>query len=335
MNSLNELVYLCKLIGSHFDLSQAGGGNISIKKDDTLFIKASGLILSEVENDYGITPLSLKDGQGFTSNLLNIDEASYGKELEGITPKGYLRPSMETPLHLLLKKKYIIHCHPTSVLALCSSLEGKSQLSSNFPKAQWIAYCSPGLKLAQFFKQSVDLDKNIYFMQNHGLIIAHDSIDEAIHLLKQTATKCHQICKQPFNPDIFSILEFIHKKLSMSTSLLQSNDHTVKTNDLSDYAPVCPDDVVYLGHKILLISDDLEREIKDFVQNNSFLPKVIRLKETTYILASNLKKCRLIEEQLRANIIARSSYHCDLTIDQNEVEFLSNWEAEKYREKGK
>ena len=335
MNSLNELVYLCKLVGSHFDLSQAGGGNISIKEGNNLYIKASGLILSEVETDYGITPLSLKDGHDFTSNLLNIDEGSYGKELERIIPKGYLRPSMESPLHLLLKKKYIIHCHPTSVLALCSSLEGKSQLSSNFPKAQWIPYCSPGLKLAQFFKQSVDLDKNIYFMQNHGLIIAHDSIEEAIHLLKQTATKCHQICNKPFNPDIFRILEFIHKKLSISTSLLQSNDHTVKTNDLSDYAPICPDDVVYLGHRILSISDDLQREIKEFHEHNSVLPKVIRHKQTTYIFSSNLKKCRLIEEQLRANIIARSSYHCDLTIEKNEVDFLSNWEAEKYRAKGK
>ena len=199
MSSLNELVYLCKLIGSDFELSQAGGGNISIKFGGNIFIKSSGLILSEVEEHYGITPIPLKQGLAFTSKLDLIDEASYGKELEAIATPDSLRPSMETPLHLLLKQKYIIHCHPLSVLALCSSTTGEIELRDNFPSAVWVPYSSPGLKLARHFKESVDLTQNIYFMQNHGLIIAHDSKDEAIDLLTKTIEKCTMICGDESN----------------------------------------------------------------------------------------------------------------------------------------
>ncbi len=335
MTLLNELVYLCKLIGSDFEMSQAGGGNISIKSSDDLFIKSSGLILSEVEENFGMTPIPLKEGQDFTNKLNHIDEVSYGKELEAIAKPGSLRPSMESPLHILLKKKYIIHCHPIAVLALSSSTSGEAKLKEIFPTAAWVPYSSPGLKLARYFKKSVDLNQNIYFMQNHGLIIAHDSKEAAIELLISTVDKCKKLCGIDSSGEISNILSFIYNQFNITTSLLKTNDKELLENDLTDYFAICPDDVVYMGDKVLIMSKDFKQELKDFFNSTTKLPSVFRFENRTYILASNIKKCRLIEEQLRANILARTYFKCDHKLDQSEVNFLSNWEAEKYRSKGK
>lgn len=335
MNLLNELVYLSKLVGSDFDLNQAGGGNISIKAHDSLLIKSSGLTLSEVEKSYGITTVPLKSGQHFLSKLSLIDEASYGGELESLKSKNELRPSMESPLHLLLKKKYVIHCHPISVLALCCSSEGVNLLQQSIPEAVWVPYATPGLELARFFSKSVDLSKNIYFMQNHGLIIADDNIDSALELLIQTIETCSKLCKVDRSNDTIDILKHLFNSLSLCTSLLKSNDKTLMTNDLREYKVLCPDDVVYMGSQLLFIKDDIKGEIVNFYHQNKFLPRVIKDKESLYIQASSIKKCKLIEEQLRANILVSSMLSCDQELDQKEVHFLSNWEAEKYRAKGK
>ncbi len=335
MNSLNDLVYLCKLVGSQFEMSQAGGGNISVKIEDKLYIKASGLTLSEVEKNYGLTPVSIKKGSIFSSKLKNIDESAYGQELEELTPPKFLRPSMETPLHLLLKKKYVIHCHPISVLALCSSSLGENEVKKNFEQASWIPYCSPGLKLARYLFQSVDLDQNIYFLQNHGLIISHDSKDGAIKLLRETVEKCTAICDIKKSYDTFDILQFIYDKLSISTSLLHSNDITISESELKQYKPICPDDVVYIGKNLLLIQKDYKKELKDYLDINGRLPKVFSYRSNTFIVAASIKKCRLIEDQLRANILARAFKGCNLSLDETEVNFLLNWEAEKHRSKEK
>ncbi|PIQ57406.1 MAG: hypothetical protein COW01_00290 [Bdellovibrionales bacterium CG12_big_fil_rev_8_21_14_0_65_38_15] len=335
MQLLSDIVYLCKLVGSQFEMSQAGGGNISIKHEDKIFIKASGLTLSEVEENYGISVVSTEMGKTFCSKLNQIDESTYGQELEALAPPEYLRPSMETPLHLLLKKKYVIHCHPIAALALCSSSTGQSEIKKNLADATWVPYFSPGLKLARYFSKSIDLDKHIYFMQNHGLIIAHDSKEEALTLLKETVEKCIKLCGVDENDDTFNIQFFINNQLSISTSLLRSNDQTIKDNDLRHFKPICPDDVVYLGKNLLHIEKDYKKELKEYLDLNGRLPKVFRFKNDTFIIAASIKKCRLIEEQFRANILARAYKNCDSSLDETEISFLIDWEAEKYRAKGK
>ena len=51
---LNDFIEISKFAGERFDLVQAGGGNSSVKNDNgTMFIKASGTCLSEVDENYG------------------------------------------------------------------------------------------------------------------------------------------------------------------------------------------------------------------------------------------------------------------------------------------
>ncbi len=44
MNEMNDFIKISKYAGERFDLTQAGGGNSSVKNDDgTMYIKASGV----------------------------------------------------------------------------------------------------------------------------------------------------------------------------------------------------------------------------------------------------------------------------------------------------
>ena len=54
MNEINELVEISKYAGERFDLVQAGGGNSSVKfENGEMIIKASGFLLSDVNEDGG------------------------------------------------------------------------------------------------------------------------------------------------------------------------------------------------------------------------------------------------------------------------------------------
>ena len=57
MDIFSELSWLGKYLGSRLDLVQAGGGNISVKDGNELYIKSSGCILSEV-SDMGMDVLT-------------------------------------------------------------------------------------------------------------------------------------------------------------------------------------------------------------------------------------------------------------------------------------
>ena len=56
-NLLKDLVKISKYFGQRFDLTQAAGGNSSIKLGNQMYIKSSGYSLSEVSLDNGYTLL--------------------------------------------------------------------------------------------------------------------------------------------------------------------------------------------------------------------------------------------------------------------------------------
>ena len=54
MSEINDLVEISKYAGERFDLVQAGGGNSSVKfENGEMIIKASGFLLSDVNEDSG------------------------------------------------------------------------------------------------------------------------------------------------------------------------------------------------------------------------------------------------------------------------------------------
>ena len=73
-DSVNDLVSLCNIYGERFDLTQAGGGNISVKfsfnEDIITIIKASGYCLSDVSQDNGYTIINNKKIKKYVNELI-------------------------------------------------------------------------------------------------------------------------------------------------------------------------------------------------------------------------------------------------------------------------
>ena len=112
---IEEFVEISKYFGQRFDLTQAAGGNSSIKIGKKMYIKSSGYSLSEVSLDNGYTILDNLQLVKFLNNIKNseINQRVEKKSIK-ILRESVLHgpsPSIESYSHTLLKK-YTIHIHP-------------------------------------------------------------------------------------------------------------------------------------------------------------------------------------------------------------------------------
>lgn len=169
--NIHELIFLSKYFGQSILNIQGSGGNISIKQNDLIFIKASGIILGNMCYDTGYC---LADNNKCNYLLFNNKNA-----IKEITILGSNVPSMETYFHSFMKK-YTIHLHFTlSNIYFCSINQDKQDILNNFEyNYKIIDFYNPGIELAsQIYKYYNNLC-NFYFLRNHGVIITADNIND-------------------------------------------------------------------------------------------------------------------------------------------------------------
>ncbi len=168
-------------------LVQGAGGNTSLKRDGTLWIKASGTWLAEA---------------AFRSIFLALDLGKLQKRLRssdvhsavGDDASGGLRPSIETPLHVLMPQSVVLHVHSVNAIAWAVRLDGRSQmrtLLSGLPWA-WVPYRRPGHRLTRAVEEVISgmrSPPSILVLQNHGLLVAGDDCDSAEKLLTEVDSR--------------------------------------------------------------------------------------------------------------------------------------------------
>ena len=329
MKSLDELILLGKVLGSQPDLVQGGGGNVSVKEKDILYIKSSGCILSEINQDRGYSQVSLEKVKNILVQIKDIRNEDFGEALHSALSKPGLRPSMETPFHALISARLVVHIHPVQVLALVSRPNAQVRISNLFPDAIFMEYVSPGKALAMKFIEQTP-DAKLYFLKNHGLIVAGENAKEILGTIENVLMICAQELKQKtIKIPFYQIISCFKEALNTYISVY----HNPAFNNNLNYFPVCPDDVVYIGKQILK-TEKLEPEsLVEFSQKNGHLPRVLFYQGQTFFLGENIISARQVYEQYLGNIQARSYAPDLLPLPDEEVEFLSNWEAEKYRQK--
>ena len=175
MSEIKKFLKLSKSVGEDFNLIQGPGGNTSYKDDSLIFIKKSGSFLSESE-----------DGDIFIGE--NIKELEEFYNLSDNFEKFNSEMSIETPLHIIFKEKYVFHYH--SLLSIIISTKYKLELIKKFcfeNNISWIPYKRPGTDLAKEVLKNISEDKvKIYFLQNHGMLIASNSLSTIDSSIKST-----------------------------------------------------------------------------------------------------------------------------------------------------
>jgi ribulose-5-phosphate 4-epimerase/fuculose-1-phosphate aldolase len=173
----NDLIILGKEISKYCVGME---GNLSMKKKNSIIIKASGSNLKKLTN----------------KDLVKYDLD--GKQLNNFKKKG----SMELPFHIFFLKnfdiKYVTHTHPVNTLKILVSDKiyefanqrlFPDQVVFNGKKSCIVPYNTPGLPLTEMIEKSINefINEEKYFpnlilLQNHGIIVCGNSIDQCIYI---------------------------------------------------------------------------------------------------------------------------------------------------------
>ncbi len=355
MTPLEELIEMSSYAGARFDLVQAGGGNTSVKYDgNKMYIKASGCLLSEVSVHKGHTSVDLDKTLAILSDTDIIGDPDKrtkntraSQELQKAILFNGERPSIETYLHALLSK-YTCHVHAISVNILTSHKNWIEKMKSLDENALCISYETPGIELALEMKTQLKaylstfghLPK-IIFLQNHGLIISSDIYEEIEALMEAIVVKAETISGIDFSryrntTKIADVFNSVFGTLDMAYLSEDQSIHVLlKSIDRAQLRkPFSPDGYVFCGYTLLEIDTIVPAYFKTYHDRYSEAPKLILYKDLLYIMAADLKKAKMIEDVFKNNLLIIVSLNKDLKyLEDEEIRYLGNWEAEEYRQK--
>jgi rhamnose utilization protein RhaD (predicted bifunctional aldolase and dehydrogenase) len=356
MSELDLFVKLSKFAGERFDLTQAGGGNSSVKlSDGNMLIKASGYLLSEVSLEKGYTKVDNKKLLDIFDNpeLLKLKDKkqreSFSKNLVDKTIlSSSARPSIETLLHALLQK-YVLHTHPVSVNAITCRSDWKEILKQMFPASAFVHYQTPGLELSFELKKELELYKKefsvlpkVIFLQNHGIIVGSDDGEEIFDIYEEVVVKISaflnlDLSRYKLPNQISSLINTISREPQIA---YLSEDRTLyflleKNRKIFFTAPFCPDTFVFCGYEALELEDwNDSKSIVDYQKKYSDIPKVILFKDNIFFIAPHLKKAREMEDVFKFHLLVAEALKGNIEfLSEEELRYLGNWEAEKYRQK--
>lgn len=357
MKEINNFVEISKYAGERFDLVQAGGGNSSVKLDSgEMLIKASGFLIGDMNANSGYSKVDTKKIANIVKNedIRNEKDKRKREEISSSLVKEATldtknRPSIETLLHSLLHK-YTLHTHPVVVNMIVVQKNYKEILEEIFQdeKIAIVEYKTPGIELALAL-DSGELNKhedmpNIIFLQNHGLIVSSkfkQDIKRLTELVLEKIEKYLQIdmSKYKLTNKISYLLNSIEKHTNISY-LSEDNylNEQLKLNrELFLQTPFCPDSLVYCGVTACEIADLFDIEsVQNYKSKYYELPKMVIYKNNLFFVAQGIKKAKEMEEVMKFHIMVLEQ---NIKNEKNflkaeELSYLGNWEAEKFRQGG-
>jgi HAD superfamily hydrolase (TIGR01549 family) len=164
---INDFFKMCKDFGNDFNLVQLGGGNISVKNNDLMIIKSSGVAMKDVNNFSIINNEKL---------LIDLKNKIYNP-LNNYLLFNKNKPSIETYMHSILKK-YTVHLHPIDINKILVRKNAYNIIKNMYPNALILNYISPGINIAKKLLEKELNNINIIFLLNHGVIYTSDNLEE-------------------------------------------------------------------------------------------------------------------------------------------------------------
>jgi len=350
LNKYIELKEISHFAGVRFDLVQAGGGNSSVKLDERrMIVKSSGINLSHITEKTGYVDVDFIEARNWfekntLSGLNKKEREQKGNELLlSITKSSLGKPSIETFLHAFLNT-YTLHTHPISVNTIAAQLNWEEIFKQEFPDSVCISYETPGIDLALLLHLAINEYENtpkIIFVQNHGLIISCDSSQEVIELTNEVTEKCNKIVGIDLSryQNISGLQAMMGNFWDDTPMIYCSDDHVISSLISSESKelniwPFCPDTLIYCGATPVYISSLNDTEpLTKYFQTYSEPAKVIIFNEQVYFVAKSLSKAKESEELMKFHLLAVTKARGKINrLALNEVGYLLNWDAEKYRQ---
>ncbi len=334
--AISDLIDISTYAGSRVDYTQGGGGNTSVKDEGVMFIKASGFKLIDINETTAYVPMDLEKIRSFFESVDLSDGRDYDALNKQVTAEATLkyeglaalRPSVEVGFHSVLKK-YVIHTHSIYANLLTCAVDGKAIAEEIFAEADFgyifMPYIDPGFTLSVKMKEAVaeytqktGKYPEVIFMQNHGLVVSGDCIDrvkEVNEAVNNAIVKKFSLSDEYRQVTLAKVAEnAYYSQTPLVCSFVKEN---ALTKAMLDEYPLYPDQLVYLNNIL------------------AFAPEKMVADGNTVNYNTNGKEAQTLEETLFAYLFVVTTLKKNglkiSTMSEKDVDFINNWEAEKYR----
>lgn len=369
--SLEKIVKISNEYGSNPDYVLAGGGNTSYKDADYLYIKGSGTTLATITAD-GFVKMNRKKLSAMFEKQYSADSAKRETEVLADMMDAReatelaKRPSVETLLHNLINYTYIVHTHPSMLNGMTCGVNGKKVAEELFGQNMiWIDIIEPGYVLAAKLKEEMDnykakygTDADLILLQNHGIFLAANSVEEIDEKTKNVFAKIEQkVTRKPdFSAVSYDEKAVAEKKNEIETVLQAAHGETSSyvvfcTNkevlnlvaDEESFYPVSsaysPDHIVYCKPFALFVGagESIKDKVIEYQQKNGFAPKIVAVQNVGFFAWGTSEKNAKISAEVFLDAckigVYSQSFGGPLFMTPYMIDFICNWEVESYRSK--
>ena len=364
--SIKELVKISRFYGKDPSFLLAGGGNTSFKDKRYLYVKASGFKLASIGKD-GFVKLERNALNRIWEKEYPADvdlrEKQALQDLMDSRARGETkRPSVESLLHAVLPQKYVIHTHPTIVNGLTCSKNGRYIAEKLFhTQCMWVPSVNPGYILAKLIKTRLSEYKKKYeslpdiiLLENHGMFVGAETIREIknIHdFIIGTLKK--QIVREPdFSltwinktemEKVYSHLKNYSAFKDAYITFEYNTEISAAVKDSASFQKVhssyTPDHTLYAGPEMLFVEDldGIGQDIDQYKERNGCYPKVIAVKTIGVFALGDRENSSRVTMLFFLNALKIAVYTESFGgykfMDKEQIDFIKNWEVEKFRSK--
>jgi rhamnose utilization protein RhaD (predicted bifunctional aldolase and dehydrogenase) len=348
--SLDRLVELSRYYGTTAGYVLGGGGNTSYKNAETLWVKASGSALATISVE-GFVTLD----RSAVRSALTRRYPSVAKEREALVLSALLesrrtsgRPSVETFLHELMDFPYVVHTHPTAVNVLTCALSGRQVSETLFPDAVWVEYTDPGyllsIKVAQLlddYREAHGKLPQILLLENHGLVVGGSTPEEIASIHKSLFAALPQTpsvsaTDRPLGGEIKPIEALLKEAVAPHEALFFEWSRTDVRPELMRSA-FTPDHIVYMGVRPLFAESlsELTAEVERYQTEFRRAPKAAVMSGLGTVsfapTATGASLAMALFQDAAAIAAGSTLFGGPRYMTPAAIEFILNWEAERYR----
>jgi len=322
---VTDLIEVSRAYGSRKEYVIAGGGNTSYKDENHLWIKASGINLSTIDEN-GFCVLDRQKLNDIPKQTFSNDSATREEQVKNalmnsrVDPSSGLRPSVETSLHNLFSYHFVVHTHMTLVNGLmCSKQAAEKSLEIFGEKVLYVSYSDPGFVLFKLISEQIaeyntkfGYDPKIVLIQNHGIFVAADTVAEVDALYADVKAKLESTFetfpvseKMAVSDKMIEVLPAMRMLLSaekVKTATAFNNTWVNRficcpeafNNGIA--LPFNPDQMVYCGSEYLFIENsssvdsiisEAKEKVAEFKSRKGNAPKLVFIQNEGVIVAED------------------------------------------------
>ncbi|TJW06523.1 MAG: class II aldolase [Mesorhizobium sp.] len=322
-------------IGRNPHLTQAAGGNTSLKAADTLWIKASGTWLKDALAEDIMVPVAIPPLLRAVERRDPAADQPQAFAIEALNSRG-LRPSIETTVHALMPQRVVLHVHCVDTISLAVQADCEAQVAKRLDGLEWayVPYRRPGLPLAQGIAERLRPGVDVLILANHGLVVAAETVAEAELLLRRVTRLLARPARKVTGPDVAALTALIGRTGYRLPEDVEAHAAAIDPEScrIASGGSLYPDHVIFLGKGSVVAGPG--EDVKRVVERCGTRPVAILFPGLGVLMrgdasagADAMQRC-LADVTARIDVAARLNY---LTAAENDE--LINWDAEQYRQK--